>query len=354
MDAELAVSADYSTSWQYAYGGPLGQCLFKSRPEDFLVDELLPFEPEGDGEHLYLLVEKKGENTDWVACLLAHHARVRRQSVSYAGRKDRHGVTRQWFCITLPGLPDPDWSGLGSDSVRILDQVRHRKKLRTGVLKANDFCITLRAVQGDIASINARLERIAQGGVPNYYGEQRFGIQGQNVAKAVGMLDGKFRVQRNKRSLYLSAARSWLFNRVLSEKVGQGVWNQAISGDALGFQGSNSLVLSAPDEHTLARLERGELSPTSPLWGRGPTKVSACVDQLEQSIVSDYAQLSRGLEQAGLNKERRINRLVPERLNWSWQGDSEDPVLKLGFRLPKGCFATSVLRELLNTESVAQ
>ena len=346
-----AVSADYSTNWQYAFDGPLGRCFFKSHPEDFIVDELLPFEPEGEGEHLYLLLEKKGENTDWVAGLLAQHAGVKRQSVSYAGRKDRHGVTRQWFCISLPGMADPQWSGLESDSIRILRAVRHRKKLKTGTLKANDFCITLRAVQGDVARVDARLEQIAQAGVPNYFGEQRFGHQGRNIVKAADMLAGKFRVQRNKRSVYLSAARSWLFNRVLSEKVGQGLWSQAIAGDALGFQGSNSLIFAEPDAALLARLENGELSPTSPLWGRGAAKVTAQMLHLEQSVVDRYGELCAGLERAGLQQERRINRLIPERLSWFWQDDPQGKILELRFRLPKGCFATSVLRELLVCET---
>ncbi|MFK0571627.1 tRNA pseudouridine(13) synthase TruD [Endozoicomonas sp.] len=348
MDADVPVPVDYSLDWHYALGGPLGRCLFKSCHDDFLVDELLPFEPEGEGEHLFLLIEKKGENTDWVAGLLARYAGVTRQSVSYAGRKDRHGVTRQWFCVSLPGKADPSWAGLESDSIRIIRQSRHRKKLKTGALKANDFCITLRNIDAEPARVEARLEQISREGVPNYFGEQRFGHQGRNVEKAVAMLAGKFRVQRNKRSVYLSAARSWLFNRVLSEKVGQGSWNQYTPGDVLGFPDSNSLIFDTPDAELMARLDRGELSPTSPLWGRGLPKVSDQTLLFEQSITTGFVQLCDGLEKAGLQQERKVNRLIPEQMSWSWGNSPEGSLLVLRFRLPKGRFATSVLRELLS------
>ncbi|WP_095210378.1 tRNA pseudouridine(13) synthase TruD [Endozoicomonas ascidiicola] len=344
MDADVPVHADYSTDWHHAFGGPLGSCQFKSCHEDFQVDEYLPFEPEGEGEHLFLLIEKKGDNTDWVADLLARHAKVKRQSVSYAGRKDRHGVTRQWFCVTLPGMADPDWSGFESDAVRILKQTRHRKKLKTGALKGNGFCITLREIEANRDRVEERLEQIAQAGVPNYFGEQRFGHQGRNIEKAAAMMAGKFRVQRNKRSVYLSAARSWLFNRVLSEKVQQQLWNQYLPGDALGFPDSGSLIFDAADDDIMARLNSGKLSPTSPLWGRGMLKVADEAKAFEESVASGYAALCDGLENAGLNQERRINRLIPEQMTWSWK---DDRTLELSFRLPKGCFATTVLREVL-------
>lgn len=352
MDADVPMPVDYSIDWHYALGGPLGRCLFKSRHEDFLVDEQLPFEPEGEGEHLFLLIEKKGENTDWVAGLIARYAGIKRQSVSYAGRKDRHGITRQWFCLSLPGMPDPDWRGLESDSIRIVRQARHRKKLKTGVLKANDFCITLRDIEVDPALVDARLKQISVEGVPNYFGEQRFGHQGHNIEKAVDMMAGKFRVQRNKKSVYLSAARSWLFNRVLSEKVGQGIWNQYLSGDALGFPDSNSLIFEIPDESLMARLGSGELSPTSSLWGRGLPKVTDQTLALEQVITTGYPQLCDGLERAGMFQERRVNRLIPRQMCWSWESSSAGHSLVLHFTLPKGCFATSVLRELLDCHDV--
>lgn len=342
MEADVLVPVDYPVDWHYAHGGPLGNCRFKSCHDDFSVTELLPFEPEGDGEHLFLLIEKKGENTDWVAGLLARYAGVGRQSVSYAGRKDRHGITRQWFCVSLPGKADPDWSGLQSESIKIIAQARHRKKLKTGALKANDFAITLRDISVDPALVDGRLALIAREGVPNYFGEQRFGHG--NMAKAADMLAGKFRVQRNKRSMYLSAARSWLFNQVLSERVAAGVWNQYLVGDVLGFPDNSSLIFDAPDETVLARLGEGQLSPTASLWGRGRPKVTDQALALEQSALAGYQSLCDGLERAGLNQECRVTRLIPTQMSWSWCDDGA--TLTLRFRLSKGCFATALLREL--------
>ena len=344
MEADVSMPIDYPVDWHYAHGGPLGSCRFKSRHEDFLVSEVLPFEPEGDGEHLFLLVEKKGENTDWVAGLLARYAGIERQSVSYAGRKDRHGITRQWFCVSLPGRADPNWSGLESDTIRIISQARHRKKLKTGTLRANDFVITLRDITVDSALVDARLALVAHVGIPNYFGEQRFGHQGRNIARAADMLAGKCRVQRNKRSMYLSAARSWLFNQVLSERVAAGVWNQYLPGDVLGFPDNSSLIFAVPDEAMLARVALGQLSPTSSLWGRGRPGVTDQALEFEQMALAGYQPLCAGLERVGLNQERRINRLIPADISWSWGEDGT--TLELRFRLGKGCFATSLLREL--------
>lgn len=344
MEADVPVPVDYPVDWHYAHGGPLGHCRFKSRHEDFLVSELLPFEPEGEGEHLFLLMEKKGENTDWVAGLISQYCGVGRQSVSYAGRKDRHGITRQWFCITLPGKADPDLHGLQSESIKIISQARHRKKLKTGALKANDFVITLRDITVDPALVETRLALIAREGVPNYFGEQRFGHHGRNVAKAADMLAGKFRVQRNKRSVYLSAARSWLFNRLLSEKVATGVWNQYVVGDVLGFPDNSSLIFDVPDESMLTRVAQGQLSPTSSLWGCGRLGVTGPSLTLEQTALARYQPLCDGLERVGLNQERRVNRLIPGNMSWAW--DDNGSTLELRFRLGKGCFATSLLREL--------
>ena len=329
--------------WNYALGGVAGHGLFKSRLDDFFVDEELPFEPDGEGEHLYVQIEKRGENTDWVAGELARHAGVKRQAVSYAGRKDRQGITRQWFCVTLPGMANPDWQGLESDSLKVLKQCRNLKKLRTGTLKSNLFRITLREVDADKDRLQQLLEQVAAGGVPNYYGPQRFGFHGRNLNKAMAMFEGKFRANRNKRSVYLSAARSWLFNSIVSGRVAEGSWASFVEGDILGFHDSNSLIME-PDDSVHQRLESGDLSPTAALWGRGRLQVTGQTLAAEEKLAQTVPELCDGLENAGLRQERRITRLIPQDMNWQWL---DDQTLELSFRLPKGCFATSVLRELL-------
>ena len=125
--------------WPYAYGGPSASGEIKALPDDFIVDEMLSFMPEGSGEHVFLHIEKSGENTEYVARLLARHAGVRQRDVSFAGMKDRHGRTRQWFSVWLPGKIEPDWADLETESLRILQTVRHARKLKRGVLAGNQF-----------------------------------------------------------------------------------------------------------------------------------------------------------------------------------------------------------------------
>ena len=339
----------FSMDWAFAHGGQAGHCLFKSKLEDFRVDEELPFEPEGEGEHSLLFVEKSGENTDWVAGQLADFAGIQRQSVSYAGRKDRQGITRQWFCVTLPGQDDPDWNALPLENVKVLKQARHRKKLRTGALKGNQFVITLREVSADKDQMEALLMKIKASGVPNYYGAQRFGFGGRNINRALAMFAGKARVNRNKRSMYLSSARSWLFNQIISERVKNGSWDQLQLGDVLGFCDSNSLIFDTSDESISERFATGDLSPTAALWGRGELAVSEQILTLEKELAASSPELCDGLEHAGLKQERRITRLIPKNMNWNWQ---DNETLALSFYLPKGCFATSVLRELIDCREI--
>ena len=322
----------------------MARCYFKVLPEDFRVDEELPFEPDGEGEHQYLLIEKIGHNTDWIAGNLAKHAGVKRSMVNYAGRKDRQGITRQWFSVSLPGLRDPDWQGFESETVKIIRKSRHRRKLRTGALKSNRFDIKLRMVEGNHNELEKKLNLIAHKGVPNYFGKQRFGKYNRNLHKAVDLFEGNFRVPRNKRSMYLSAARSWLFNRVLSSRVEQLSWNKYINGDIFGFHDNNSLIFNGEDESLKSRLKNSEVSVTAPLWGKGRLQSDGECFRLEDNICSFYSILCDGLEKVGMKQERRILSLLPKNMDWVWEGVN---TLRLKFNLPKGCFATSVLRELV-------
>ena len=333
--------------WAYAWGGPAGKAWFKEQPEDFIVEEILPFEPDGEGEHVLVHVEKQGENTDWVAGLLGRFASVQRRSVSYAGRKDRHGVTRQWFSIWMPGKEDPDWNSFHHDNVRILSSIRHGRKLKTGALKGNGFIITLRNVDADRECLDALLDKVAVSGVPNYYGEQRFGRRGENLERAITMFAGEFRAHKNKRSLYLSAARSWLFNAIVSRRVKQGNWIRYLDGDVPGFQDNGSLLLRDHDEALMARIASGDVSLTAPLWGDGELLSGGACKALEESVVSSYNELRSGLEDARMKQERKAVRLIPEAMRREWL---DDTTLRLSFNLPKGCFATTILRELIICE----
>lgn len=326
-----------------AFGGaPLSGSL-RAAPEDFVVDEDLGFAPDGTGEHVFVRVEKRGANTDWVARELAQFAGVGAEAVSYAGLKDRHAVARQTFSLHLPGKRDPDWTTLAHAEFRVIQSSRHSRKLKRGALKGNLFQIILRDVNGDRDAADRLLASIAAGGVPNYFGEQRFGRCGQNVDRALAMFAGR-RMQRHERSLLLSAARSQVFNGVLAARVARGDWNRPLDGEVWMLAGSHSIFGPEPLTPELSdRHRRGDIDPTGPLWGEGDLRSGAEVAQLELAIAAQYSALTAGLVANGLRQERRVLALRPQGLAARWLSDT---ALELKFHLSSGAYATALLREI--------
>jgi len=331
-----------------AWGGPAARAVLRRQPEDFQVRELPLLEPQGSGEHVWLWITKRGENTTHVAGLLAQHAGVHPRAVSYAGLKDRHAVTTQWFSVHLPGGAEPDWRALNSDAVTVQRHARHGRKLQRGALRGNAFRITLHEVDGDRAGLESLLERVHAGGVPNYFGEQRFGIAGSNLDTALQLFrNPRMRLSRNRRSLALSAARSLLFNAVLAQRVRDGNWNRAVPGDAMQLDGSHSFFLAgAEDPGLVARLRAMDIHPTGPLHGAGDSPVQEACRELETAVLADFDAFRAGLAGAGLRQERRALRVRVQDLSWHWPGADE---LVLEFSLPAGSYATGVLRELVET-----
>lgn len=328
-----------------AHGVPVLRAVIRSTPEDFFVEELPAFEPSGEGEHLLLTLEKRGMNTTFVARKLAEWAGVAEMAVGYAGLKDRHAVTRQRFSVQLPGRAAPDVSVLEAEGLKVLEASRHSRKLSRGALAGNRFVLILRQVQGDPALIEERLGKIAEHGVPNRFGEQRFGRDGGNVQAALAMFGGR-RVGREQRSILLSAARSELFNRVLSVRVQDGTWNTGCEGEVWMLDGSRSVFGPEPWTDALAeRLGRFDIHPSGPLWGAGELRTNAECVRIEMEALQDdlCLRLRRGLEQAGLKQERRALRLRPDALEWRW---CDDGALRLTFGLPAGAYATTILAEL--------
>lgn len=331
-------------TWPYVYGQPSGAGLIRSTPEDFCVDEQLAFEPSGVGEHAFLQIQKTGENTEYVVRQLARFANVRQRDVGYAGLKDRHAVTTQWFSVWLPGKADPDWMPFESDTIKVLQAVRHARKLKRGVLSGNRFKITVRDWQGDQAKTIGQLAMVKANGIANYYGEQRFGHAGQNVNKALAMFRGA-KVGREQRGLYLSAARSYLFNLVLAERVKRQNWNQALAGDTYAFDLARSCFKSErPDAEIIRRLAENAIHPTGVLWGKGEADVSADALKLEQAVIENYHELAQGLIASGVDRDRRALRVNVPDLQWRFV---DATVLELMFTLPAGSYATAVLREVI-------
>lgn len=326
---------EFSIDWAYAYGKPSVEGLFRCQPEDFCVDENLGFDLTGSGEHVYLHVEKRGDNTAWLARQIARLADVQPMDVGYAGLKDRHGITRQWFSVYFPKGEEPQWNELNSDTVSLLAVTRHNKKLRRGSHANNKFRIRLHQLSGDISSLQQRLALIAKQGVPNYFGEQRFGHDGNNLHEAQRLLveGGKIK-NRQKRGLILSAARSYLFNSVLSARVQNATWQVLLDGE--------------PCVETTQNRDASNGS-TGPLWGRGrPLSEGECL-ALETQILSPLESWRDGLEHVGLSQERRLLSLVPENFCSNVEHDS----LEVSFSLPPGTYATAILRELLVLKDVS-
>jgi tRNA pseudouridine13 synthase len=328
-----------------AHGGPVLEARIRTTPEDFRVEELPAFDASGMGEHLLLTVEKRGMNTEFAAKRIAQWAGVAESAIGIAGMKDRHAVTVQRFSVWLPKKVAPDVDALQAEDLRVIEHVWHARKLPRGALAGNRFRLVLRAVAGERMAIETRLQAIAARGVPNYFGEQRFGRGGANVAKALAMFGGR-RVKREERSMLLSAARSDLFNRVLDARVIAGNWDRALAGEVWMLDGNRSVFGPEPIGDALqARLAAFDIHPSGPLWGEGELRCTDAAAACEmQALQGDTAmRLRAGLEQARLSQERRALRMRPDALEWEWLGDDG---LVLAFTLSPGCYATTVLREL--------
>ncbi|NBA95361.1 tRNA pseudouridine(13) synthase TruD [Pseudomonas sp. R5(2019)] len=335
-----------------AWGEALGTAVLKATAEDFQVDEVLDIPLSGEGEHLWLWVEKRGLNTEEAARRLSRAAGVPVRAISYAGLKDRQALTRQWFSLHLPGKADPDLSAAEDETLRILKRTRHQRKLQRGAHSANGFTLRLTGLSADPKALDTRLERMAAEGVPNYFGTQRFGHDGGNIAAARHWAERQaLPEQRNTRSRLLSSARSYLFNQVLAARVAEGSWNTARVGDLLAFTDSRSFFPAGVDECSDPRLAILDLHPTGPMWGAGDSPAGSDSHALEQAVAQVNWPLCQWLILAGMDHERRILRLPIQGLTWHYP---EPDILQLEFVLPAGCFATVVVRELVDLVSAEQ
>jgi tRNA pseudouridine13 synthase len=310
----------------YAYGAPNLSAAFRSEPEDFIVDEQYSQPFSGEGEHFWLNIKKTGENTDWVAGKLAEYFSVKRNDVGYSGKKDRHAVTTQWFSVYLPGRAHTiDWpqflamSGLRAD---LLASYTHSKKLKIGQHESNQFRITLRNISLDDA-LETRLDAIRDTGVPNYFGEQRFGRDFGNIERVKQWVAApEKRLKRSQQGMIYSSARSFLFNRVLSARVQQANWLELLDGEPMN-------------------------TSTGPLWGRGRNSAERALLAFENGVLSPYAKWCEALEHVGLSQERRALVLKPEDFSYSAKGD----ILRINMTLGAGQYATSILREIAKLDN---
>lgn len=358
----------------YLHGKPLSKGLLKAKQSDFKVFEQLPFLPCGEGEHLFVHIRKTGANTVFVARELAKYFKVKEQLVSYAGLKDRFAITEQWFGVHVPGKQVYDLSDLVIEGVEVLSYKRHNKKLRTGALTGNRFELILRDVT-ELKALHERFNSIVEQGVPNYFGEQRFGIDGGNIGKALALFSGTKVKDKKKRGMYLSAARSTIFNDIISERIKKNVFSKVQTGDVLMLAGTQSVFhLDEVDDSIKQRFDEKDVDISATMWGAGELMTSAEPQVLEQQVADTHSEFSQGLPRFGLKQERRRIRLAIDGADievlptetQSNENKSNEPqknkstanellsTVKISFSLPAGSYATTVLRELIDYQDGTQ
>ena len=325
---------------------PKQTALLKAECVDFVVKEQLGYDMSGDGEFVAVKVRKTDCNTLFVGEQLAKFAGISARNMSYAGLKDRKAVTEQWFSLQMPGQPTPDFSQFSLEGVEILDVTRHQRKIRIGSLQGNHFEILLRNAE-ETDELKVRLDFLAKNGFPNYFTEQRFGRDGNNLTQALRWANGEIKVKdRNKRSFYLSAARSEMFNLILSKRMELNLAQQILVGDVLQLNGSYSWFVVDESEDLAQlqqRLAQQDVLLTAPLIGE---EEKSAVD-FEHEIFAQHQALFALMRQERMKAARRPILMHPQYFQWQFEPNG----LHLQFALPAGSYATALIRELVNIEN---
>ena len=325
---------------------PKQTALLKAECADFVVKEQLGYDMSGDGEFVAVKVRKTDCNTLFVGEQLAKFAGISARNMSYAGLKDRKAVTEQWFSLQMPGQPTPDFSQFSLEGVEILDVTRHQRKIRIGSLQGNHFEILLRNAE-ETDELKERLDFLAKNGFPNYFTEQRFGRDGNNLTQALRWANGEIKVKdRNKRSFYLSAARSEIFNLIVSKRLELNLAQQILVGDVLQLNGSHSWFVVDESEDLAQlqqRLAQQDVLLTAPLIGE---EDKSAVD-FENEIFAQHQALFALMRQERMKAARRPILMQPQHFQWQFEPNG----LRLQFALPAGSYATALIRELVNVEN---
>lgn len=333
----------------YPYGEPAISGLLKSQAEDFKVSENLGFEPSGEGEHLFLWIEKSTMTTH---DLIEHVARdfcVKAKDIGHSGLKDKIAVTRQWLSLYLPGkmysLELPDISGY-----KLLAHAWHHKKLRPGTHRSNHFEVVIRNVESVPEVVWQQLELIRSQGMANYFGRQRFGRQDDNVERALHAFINPRRARklsRSKKGLYISALRSFLFNRILSHRIGQGFWSKPLPGDVFMLSGSHSIFFEAINDVLLERFNQLDISSTISLYGSGKRLLQGDALALEDQVFAEHETINQCLIQQKAKLQMRATRVAVQDLNVTH--DLPEKFLRIEVTLPRGSYFTSLLNHFVDT-----
>lgn len=334
----------------FPYGTGVITGQIKLSPQDFKVTEQLGFDLTGQGEHLFLYVEKIGLTTFQLIEKIAQYTGVAVKLIGYSGLKDKQAVTQQWLSVQLPGCKQfpqiPDGEGY-----KILNQEWHDKKLRVGSHRFNDFAVTIREIEGDSRNLHDIIEQINRAGFANYFGEQRFGAKGDNVAQALRLLGNRHkskRLNRNKKSLYLSALRSELFNQVLNLRIAQGIWSEPVAGDLFMLSGSQSIFSQPVDGKLIQRYQAMDVHSALSLLGGGESRLQEMALAIENEVFAHNPEITQLLQGQDIKRSYRSNRAIAHNLSIEL---AKDATLRLKVRLERGVFLTSLLAHFMTTNA---
>jgi tRNA pseudouridine13 synthase len=321
--------------------------LIRCCPDDFQVSEQLGFELSGGGEHCFLYLQKRRLNSMELLQRVSALSGAAPRDIGLSGLKDRNAVTRQWFSVGMAGRAEPDWHALEADGdVQVVEIGRHLRKLRRGVHRANRFTLVLRELKGEREALEQRLHTLRDAGAPNYFGEQRFGRNGSTLEQSLRWMRGGRRISRDKRSLYFSALRACVFNRLLALRVESGDWNTVRPGDVCMLHGTRSFfTCEVASADIRARAVRGDIHPGLPLWGRGQASVGVGFSAQESDTLAECRDICDFLEASGLELAWRPTRLLPDDFCWQF---CDDDTLRLDFALGAGGYATALLAEFVH------
>ena len=337
----------------HAHGTPLAAAQLRAQPEDFWVEEQLSFEPSDEGAHWLLRVEKRAANTRWVALEIARLAQVQAHDVGYAGLKDRHAITVQWFSVPAAGTTADFWREVRTDEFKVVEVRGNSRKLKRGALTGNRFRIRLRNVTWSREQLDLKVAALRTHGVPNYFGPQRFGRHGHNLDRAAAWIERQQAPRgRTERGFALSAARSLLFNALLGTRVAAGDWAQLQPGDVASLDGSGShFAVPEVDGKLIQRVAAFDIHPTGPLWGRGELATQGGVREREMAVCGEFRNLADLLVAENLTQERRALRCAVR--DFSVEFDAAAATVTVGFVVGRGQFATAVLREICDLGSAS-
>jgi tRNA pseudouridine13 synthase len=351
----------------YVGAEPKLEAILKQEFSDFQVNEELGFELAGVGDHLWLNLRKTDLSTTDVARRLAERCGVQLKTIGYSGMKDRRGECTQWFSLPLSSQAEAKLGNVEDDFVEVLQTQRNTRKLKIGSHKANHFKILLRNCVGSRSDFEDRLNSIKSTGAPNYFGSQRFGRNMSNMAQVSVLMEEALKPEadtaalrgqmgRTKRGMLFSAARSYVFNQLLSKRIKNGTWNSYVAGDVLNLDGTSRFFTpQAPeiwDGELQRRLEEFDIHISGPLAGKKDSKdryaSSGEAADMEEVVLKEFELLVAGLAHFDVLSARRSLRFLPADLRWNWVDGATSDLL-IEFKLPRGTYATSLLREICLT-----